>query len=130
MKDQEKCLDAEWDSFYKRGKYSYSNQKKSAIRTQGENHQIRGYYSNLSLNPNLPRESAMYPSHDHLSFPKDDGEMVIDCRVINDMKSILTETEFWSVIEHIYAVGRSKGKISNKIPVRLNDDWKPSRNFD
>ena len=56
--------------------------------------------------------------------------MVVDARVINDMKSVLNEAEFWLVIEHFFAVGLAKGYIpSGGAPRRLADTWSPGRNF-
>jgi hypothetical protein len=42
--------------------------------------------------------------------------MVVDARIINDMKSHLSNSEFWLLVEHLYAVGRAKG--SHPAPFR------------
>ena len=55
--------------------------------------------------------------------------MVVDVRVINDMKSHLNEAEFWLVIEHLYAVGIADGRIPSGAPRRLVDTWSPVRHF-
>ena len=71
----------------------------------------------------------MYPSRDHTALTRDDGEMVVDARVINDMKLHLNEAEFWLVIEHLYAVGIANGPIPSGAPRRLVDTWPPVRHF-
>jgi hypothetical protein len=70
----------------------------------------------------------MYPSHDHTIDRDNDAEMVVDARIINDMKSHLSDVEFWALVEHLYVVGRDKGKVSDP-PRRLADDWTVRRNF-
>jgi hypothetical protein len=89
---------------------------------------VRGYYSGLVLNPLLPPTHSMYPSHDHLTYPKNDAEMVVDTRLINDMKSHNSEREFWKWVEHLYVVGVAKGLCSIN-PRRLKDGWSPDRHF-
>jgi hypothetical protein len=71
----------------------------------------------------------MYPSHDHFTYPKNDKNMVVDARIFNDMKTHLAESEFWLVVEHLYAVGVAKGKIPQRPPERLPEDWSPDRHF-
>jgi hypothetical protein len=89
---------------------------------------VRGYYSDFKLNPRLKNTSALYPSHDHVTRNKNDSRMVLDSRVINDMKGILSKTEFWQVIEHLYAVGVLKKEINADDP-KYHYDWKPRRNY-
>lgn len=83
-------------------------------RCAGQDSNVRGYYSGFFLNRELPHTHAMYPSHDHLAGRGDDSQMVVDARVVNDMKTILSEDEFWVLFEHLYSVGRAKGKISHR----------------
>jgi hypothetical protein len=68
----------------------------------------------------------MYPSHDHTTHLRDDREIVLDARIVNDMKSHLTDSEFWLLIEHLYAVGVAKGTIPLGPPRRLADGWSGS----
>ena len=63
--------------------------------------EVRGYYSDLLLDPELPDTHALYPSIEHITFPKQHGEIVVETRVVNDMKCILSEEEFWHAIEHL-----------------------------
>ncbi len=122
-------LPTAWKEFCKKGRISQGKQVKSVERCFDLDRVVRGYYSDFLLDPTLPPTDAMYPSHDHITYPKDDSEIVIDARVINDMKSIINEQEFWSLIEHLYAVGRTKGKIPNR-EAKRHDHWKPKRDFD
>ncbi len=117
-----------WKEFCKKGRISQRNQVKSVERCIDVDGVVRGYYSDFPLDPKLPSTDAMYPSRDHLTYPKDDSEIVIDARVINDMKSIINEHEFWFLIEHLYAVGRVKGKIPYR-EAKRHDNWKPRRDF-
>ncbi|KKR70480.1 MAG: Proline-tRNA ligase, partial [Candidatus Woesebacteria bacterium GW2011_GWA2_40_7b] len=75
---------------------------------------IRGYYSDLELDPTAMPSSSLYPSAEHTTYPKKDSQMVVEARIINDMKSHLSEEEFWYAVEHLYAVGREKGKIKEE----------------
>src|ERR1019366_7834263 len=45
------------------------------------------------------------------------------------MKYHLNESEFWLLIEHLYAVGITKGKIPSGSPRRLADTWSSLRHF-
>ena len=122
-------LSEDWLAFCRKGQISQSNQRRSVGSCRGADGVVRGYYSDLPLNPTLPPTHSMYPSHDHTTAPRDHGAMVVDARVINDMKSHLNEAEFWLVIEHLFAVGVAKGRILNGAPRRLLDDWAPERHF-
>jgi hypothetical protein len=123
----ELMLSPKWERFCEKGKYSKYNQVKSVEKCI-KNGRVHGYYSDFPLNPNLKDTSALYPSHDHTTFPKDDSKMVVDLRIINDMKSMLNEKEFWQIIEHLYAVGKSKGKIT-ELKQSFNFNWIPKRNY-
>ncbi|MDP1677625.1 MAG: hypothetical protein Q8L88_12270 [Bacteroidota bacterium] len=118
----------EWKEFCSKGRYSQRDQITSVNKCLSNDGMVLGFYSDLVLNPNLPDTDALYPSHDHTINSSNHSQMVVDARIINDMKSILNETEFWIIIEHLYAVGISKGKIPNRTAQR-NDSWKPVRNF-
>lgn len=71
----------------------------------------------------------MYPSVEHLIDPTNHKEAVVEARVINDMKSHLTEQEFWQVIEHLFVVGIQKGTIKAPFGKRLPKRWAPTRHF-
>jgi hypothetical protein len=71
----------------------------------------------------------MYPSLEHLAGPRNHAEAVVEARVINDMKSHLTEAEFWRVVEHLFAVGVEKGKIVAPFGKRLQKGWSPARHY-
>jgi len=122
-------LDPKWGSFCQRGRYSTENQIRSVDSCKGPDGVVRGYYSDLELDPTLPERSALYPSHDHRKDRGDDGDMVVDARMFNDMKTVLAEEEFWKVIEHLYRVGKEKGKIGPGEPRRLPREWSPKRGY-
>lgn len=71
----------------------------------------------------------MYPSLEHLAGPKNHTETVVEARIINDMKSHLSEEEFWRVIEHLFIVGIDKGKIRAPFGKRLPKGWSPARHY-
>ncbi len=121
-------LSESWKEFCKKGNYSFGNQIASVERCIDKNGVVRGYYSDIPLDPTLLHTDAMYPSHDHLTYPKDDSKMAVDARVINDMKSIINEQELWVLIEHLYSVGRAKGKIPDRV-AKQHNQWRPKRNF-
>lgn len=118
-----------WLEFCRRGRISQINQRRSVESCLDADGTVRGHYSDLPLDPTLSPTHSMYPSHDHTTLPRDDGKMVVDARVINDMKSHLIEAEFWLVIEHLYAVGIADGRIQRDAPRRLVDTWSPARHF-
>jgi hypothetical protein len=122
-------LSQQWLDFCKRGKCLASRQRESVNRSVAADGTVRGYYSDLLLNPDLDPTHSLYPSHDHTSHPRDDREMVVDARVINDMKTHLSEPEFWRMIEHLYAVGICKGKIQPGVARRHDSDWCPERHY-
>lgn len=121
-------LPGEWKDFCERGRYSRSHQRKSVERCF-DGSIVRGHYTDLRMDPTLDPSHPMYPSHDHTTQPKDDREMVIDARVLNDAKTLLSEDELWRLIEHLYAVGLAKGRIPARSPQRVSDDWRPSRGY-
>jgi hypothetical protein len=90
---------------------------------------VRGYYSDLRLDPTLQHNHSMYPSHDHTTFPRDHKAMFVEARVVNDMRSHTSEGEFRQFVEHFYAVGLAKGKIPQGVPQRLPDGWSTVRHF-
>ena len=71
----------------------------------------------------------MYPSLEHLSGPKNHAETVVEARIFNDMKSHLSESEFWLVIEHFFIVGVGKGRIVAPFGKRLPKRWSPQRHY-
>ena len=121
--------DPHWEAFCKRGLYSIENQRMSVEHCMGPDGVVRGHYSDFQLDPTLPEKSALYPSHDHTYDRSDDSQMVVDARFINDMKSILSEDEFWMVIAHLHSVGVEKGKINRDGHKRLPSAWKLGRNY-
>lgn len=125
----ESSLPESWIAFCRRGQISVGHQRRSVQACLGPDGTVRGYYSDLPLDPTLDPTHSLYPSHDHTTAPRDHQAMVVDARVINDMKSHLSESEFWQVVEHLYAVGRAKDRIPNRAAQRLDSNWRPSRNF-
>lgn len=122
-------LHAAWETFCRRGRISVGRQRRSVESCRAPNGVVRGHYSDLELDPTLEHTHSMYPSHDHTTFPRDHRAMVVDARIFNDMKSHLSEDEFWLVVEHLYAVGRAKKRIPSRHPRRLGRGWSPRRNY-
>ena len=119
-----------WCRFCNRGAIPASHQMASVRKCLCEDRTVRGGTdSGMLLNPDLPNTDALYPSHDHLAGRGNHTKLVVDARVVNDMKTILSEQEFWLLIEHLYAVGRRKGTIPQRDPATLPDGWHPSRNY-
>lgn len=71
----------------------------------------------------------MYPSFEHLTDPTNHSDAVVEARIINDMKSHLSEDEFWRVIEHLFIVGVEKSKIQPPFGKRLPKGWSPKRHY-
>lgn len=71
----------------------------------------------------------MYPSFEHLVDPNNHSEAVVEARIINDMKSHLSESEFWQMIEHLFVVGLEKGKIKPPFGKRLPKGWSPAKHY-
>lgn len=71
----------------------------------------------------------MYPSFEHLVDPTNHKEAVVEARIINDMKSHLSEAEFWQVVEHLFIVGIDKGKIKAPFGKRLPKGWSPEKHY-
>jgi len=94
-----------------------------AILTALKNCKGRGYYSNypLSLRHYRKWQDPMWPSVDHVEGPAK-SRVVIETRLVNDMKTILDEKEFDMVIRHLNTVDK-------KQPLILEDDWRPRRSY-
>src|SRR5206468_1755404 len=91
--------------------------------------QVRGYFSDISLRPDLDNTHSMYPSFEHLVDPANHQEAVVEARIINDMKAHLSENEFWMVVEHLFLVGLEKGKIRPPFGKRLPKGWPPEKHY-
>ncbi len=81
----------------------------------------RGHYSRfpLSLATGNPTTWS-WPSVDHLKGPKI-AELVIETRLVNDMKTIMSDQEFRTLIGHLAAV--------LKVDVKEQDRWQCRRSF-
>lgn len=118
----------QWDKFCHKGPVAVEKQRESVRQCLGTDGIVRGYYSEIPLDPTLPHTHPLYPSHAHTTWPKDHDKMVVDARIINDMKGILSEDEFWKMIGHLYSVGKKKRKIPPQIEPIANN-WKPDRSY-
>ena len=126
---QEINLPDMWKRFCQKGKIPARYQRESVRKSLTNEGILQGYYSGIELSPDLEDTNALYPSHDHLAGRDDHTKMVVDARFINDMTTILSEDEFWSVVEHLYAVGLAKGKIMCRQPQKLPARWCPRRSY-
>jgi hypothetical protein len=122
-------IPATWDKWCKSGKHGVGSRKKNAVSRCLRSGHVRGYFSDIVLRPDIPATDSMYPSLEHLSDPKDHSDTVVEARIINDMKSHLSEKEFWRVIEHLFIVGIEKGTITPPFGKRLPRGWSPVRHY-
>jgi len=117
-----------WEAWCKRGAHGATRKKKAVLRSLKSGH-VRGYFSDFVLDPELEPTNSMYPSVEHLVDRNNHDEIVVECRVINDMKSHLSEEEFWGVIEHLFYVGMKKEKIKPPFGKRLPRKWSPEKHY-
>jgi hypothetical protein len=122
-------IPAAWETWCRTGKNGKGARKRNAVLKCLVNGQVRGYFSDIQLTPELECSDSMYPSLEHLIDPSNHGDVVVEARVINDMKSHLSEAEFWQVIEHLFAVGIKKGTIKAPFGKRLPKGWSPVRHY-
>lgn len=117
-----------WEAWCKRGVHK-GNRKKKAVLRSLKSGLVRGYFSDFVLDPEVEPSNSMYPSVEHLVDRDNHDEIVVESRVINDMKSHLSEDEFWRVIEHLFYVGMKKEKIKPPFGKRLPRKWSPKKHY-
>lgn len=122
-------IPATWEKWCKSGKHGRGARKKNAVLKCLNSGHVRGYFSDIVLRPDLVITDSMYPSLEHLIDPKNHTEAVVEARIINDMKSHLSEAEFWKVIEHLFIVGIEKKKIVAPYGKKLPKGWSPKRHY-
>lgn len=120
---------APWIKWCSTGKHGVGSRKKNAVIKCLKNGHVRGYFSDIPLRPDLDTSHSMYPSFDHLIDPTNHKEAVVEARIINDMKSHLSEDEFWHVVEHLFIVGVEKRKIKPPYGKRLPKGWSPKKHY-
>jgi len=118
-----------WEEWCGTGRHGRGARKKNAVLKCLQSGSVRGYFSDIPLRPDLEMTHSMYPSFEHLIDPKNHSEAVVEARIINDMKSHLSEEEFWRVIEHLFIVGIEKKKIVPPFGKRLPKNWSPQRHY-
>ena len=118
-----------WAKWCKTGKHGVGLRKENAVRKCLKDGHVRGYFSDILLKPDLDQTDSMYPSFEHLTDPTNHSDAVVEARIINDMKSHLSEGEFWRVIEHLFIVGVAKSKIEPPFGKRLPKGWSPKRHY-
>jgi len=118
-----------WEKWCTTGRHGKGARKKNAVLKCLKGAHVRGYFSDLLLRPDLADSDSMYPSLDHLVDPKNHAEAVVEARIVNDMRSHLSEGEFWQIIEHLFVVGVEKGKITPPFGKRLPRGWSPKRHY-
>jgi hypothetical protein len=82
-----------WEKWCTTGRHGRGARKKNAVRKCLSAGHVRGYFSDVVLRPDLDATHSMYPSLEHLSGPKNHAETVVEARIVNDMKSHLSESE-------------------------------------
>ena len=123
-------IPATWEKWCCTGKHGRGNRKRNAILKCLKGGHVRGYFSDILLRPDIETTNSMYPSLEHLVDPSDHSQTVVEARIINDMKSHLSENEFWRVIEHLFLVGVEKGKIKPPFGKRLPKGWGPAKHYE
>ena len=118
-----------WEKWCRTGAHGRGARKKNAVLKCLKSGHVRGYFSDLVLRPDIEATNSMYPSIDHLLDPKNHAEAVVEARIINDMRSHLSEGEFWQLIEHLFIVGVEKEKIKAPFGKRLPRGWSPKRHY-
>jgi len=118
-----------WAKWCTTGAHGRGERKKNAVLKCLTSGHVRGYFSDIVLRPDIDNTDSMYPSLEHLSDPKNHADAVVEARIINDMKSHLSENEFWLVIEHLFIVGVEKKKIKAPFGKRLPRMWSPKRHY-
>jgi len=122
-------IPAPWVKWCGTGKHGQGARKKNAVLKCLKSGHVRGHFSDIPLRPDLDPTHSMYPSFEHLHDPSNHQEAVVEARIINDMKSHLSENEFWQVIEHLFLVGLEKGKIKPPFGKRLPRNWSPAKHY-
>jgi hypothetical protein len=120
---------AAWEKWCRTGIHGKGARKKNAVLKCLVSGHVRGYFSDIPLRPELDPHDSMYPSLDHLVDPSNHDQLVVEARIINDMRSHLSEAEFWRVIEHLFVVGIEKGTIKAPFGKRLPKQWSPARRY-
>jgi hypothetical protein len=118
-----------WEKWCRTGRHGKGARKKNALLKCLVSGSVRGYFSDIPLRPELAPTDSMYPSVEHLVDPTNHREAVVEARIVNDMKSHLSEREFWQVVEHLFAVGIQKGAIKPPFGKRLPKQWSPAKHF-
>jgi hypothetical protein len=118
-----------WEKWCRTGRHGKGARKRNAVLRCLKNGHVRGYFSDILLRPDIEATNSMYPSLEHLVSSIDHSQMVVEARIINDMRSHLLEAEFWRVIEHLFAVGVAKGKIEAPFGKRLPKGWSPAKHY-
>jgi len=122
-------IPAQWEKWCSTGRHGRGARKRNAVLKCLKNGHVRGYFSDILLRPDHETTDSMYPSVEHLVDPSDHSQMVVEARIINDMKSHLSEDEFWRVIEHLFLVGVEKGKIRPPFGKRLPKGWGSAKHY-
>jgi len=126
--DKQKIPDT-WTKWCNTGRHGVGARKKNALLKCLKSGHVRGYFSDLPLRPDLEGWHSMYPSFEHLTGPDNHQDAVVEARIFNDMKSHLSESEFWLAIEHLFLVGVEKGKIKPPFGKRLPKGWSPAKHY-
>jgi hypothetical protein len=122
-------IPTEWEKWCRTGKHRGPCKRNAVVRCLKDGI-VRGYLSGFRLDPKCQPTDSMYPSVEHLTGKENREDVVVETRIVNDMKSHLTEKEFWQLIGHLSSVDVEGRKIGMPLASnRLPDDWRPERNF-
>ena len=63
---QSDSLSEAWEIWCNRGRPSVGHRRRAVTKCMNARGEVRGYYSNLILDPTLPPTHSLYPSIDHV----------------------------------------------------------------
>jgi hypothetical protein len=111
-----------WAHKRQRATFPSKQEWRIAIRKAVDDSNGLARYSHFPLTLAAPGKSTdwNWPSLDHLSGPAQ-AEVVLETRLVNYMKTIMTEREFCDIVGHLAAV--------LEIPAREIPTWVCSRSF-
>ena len=124
----EQKIPTPWEKWCTTGRHKGGKKKNAILKCLKSGH-VRGYFSDIPLRPDLEDTHSMYPSFEHLVDPTNHKDAAVEARIVNDMKSHLSEGEFWRMVEHLFAVGLEKGKIKPPFGKRLPKGWSPAKHY-
>ncbi|MHA1670881.1 MAG: hypothetical protein ACTSV5_09915 [Promethearchaeota archaeon] len=100
--------------------HSSSEWREAVLKALNNCKDGKAIYSKYKLDINLDSSNPYYPSIEHIERI-DKLNLGVEIRIVNDMKSILSEDEFFEFIIRLYEKNNLKNKkISNKGKIKID----------